>query len=176
MGIEVRRAVLDDAGQLGEVGVRAWQWAYRGLMPDDVLESLRPESRARAWRSWLQGDAGPSFEAWVAVEGDKVVGYAAGSEARDEEQVPRGTMELRMIYLLEEHVGTGIGSRLIETVEANWRAQAAPRAILWMLGTNERTRRFYERHGWSADGTEGSHEIATGVQVPSIRMSKHLAS
>lgn len=176
MGIEIRRAELGDAEQLGEVAVKAWQWAYRGLMPDDVLDSLRPESRTRAWESWLTGGAGPGFQAWVAADGDKVIGYAACAPARSQENVAAGTMELTMIYLLEEHVGTGVGSRLIQTVEASWRDDGAPAAILWMLRTNERTRQFYERHGWVADGEEGSHEIATGMHVPSIRLAKDLSA
>lgn len=175
MGIIVRRAELGDADQLGEVGVKAWQWAYRGLMPDDVLDSLRPESRARAWQVWLGGDAVPGFEAWVAALGDKIVGYAASADARSVENVPPGTMELQMIYLLEDHVGTGVGSRLIEEVEAAWRSRNAPGGILWMLKTNQPTRLFYERHGWQADGTAGSHEVATGVRVPSVRLHKSLA-
>ncbi len=174
MAITIRRAVLEDAEQLGEVGVKAWQWAYRGLMPDDVLDSLRPESRAKAWHRWLEDDVVPGFEAWVAELGDKIIGYAASAEARDIEEVAPGTMELQMIYLLEEHVGTGVGSQLIRRVEESWRRRGATGGILWMLKTNERTKLFYERHGWEADGTEGSHEITTGVEVPSIRMHKRL--
>ena len=175
MGVTIRRAAADDADQLGEVSVKAWQWAYRGLMPDDVLDSLRPSSRSKAWKAWLNGGAGPHFKAWVAELGDKIVGFAAASEPRDTEQLPSGTRELLSIYLLEDHVGTGVGSRLIEEIEASWRAESAPAGVLWMLKTNERTRRFYERHGWEPDGTEGTHEIATGIDVPSIRMQKQLS-
>lgn len=177
MGITIRRAEPGDADQLGEVAVRAWQWAYRGLMPDDVLDSLRPESRAKAWKTWLHDDVVPGFEGWVAELGDKIVGYAASADAHkvEDEDVAPGTMELTMIYLLEDYVGTGVGSRLMDSVEAAWRSNGAPAGILWVLKANERTRLFYERHGWVADGAEESHEITTGMYVPTVRMRKTLS-
>ena len=42
----VRTAQPDDAAAVAEVHVRAWQAAYRGLMADEFLDSLRPEDRA----------------------------------------------------------------------------------------------------------------------------------
>jgi len=34
MNVEIRDARADDVGELGRVHVRAWQAAYRGVMPD----------------------------------------------------------------------------------------------------------------------------------------------
>ena len=65
----IRRPTTDDAPRLGEVHVAAWQWAYRGQMPDDLLDSLRPESRAKAWKTWLSEESSSDFSAWVAEEG-----------------------------------------------------------------------------------------------------------
>jgi hypothetical protein len=45
--IVVRRATLDDAPAIARVHVAAWQRAYRGQMPDAVLDGL-DESGARA--------------------------------------------------------------------------------------------------------------------------------
>ena len=44
--VTVRHARAGDAPDLGLVHVRAWQAAYRGQMPDDYLDGLRPEERA----------------------------------------------------------------------------------------------------------------------------------
>ena len=45
----------------------------------------------------------------------------------------------------------------------SWRGRSTPcatrgyaSAVLWVLVTNERARRFYEIAGWSCDGTEKS--------------------
>src|SRR5258708_39547141 len=45
-----RAARPDDAPRMGEVHVRAWQVAYRGLMPDAYLDGLAPEERAAMWQ------------------------------------------------------------------------------------------------------------------------------
>jgi hypothetical protein len=47
--VTIRRATVQDAPALGRLHVRAWQAAYRGQMPDDYLDGLRPEERAAGW-------------------------------------------------------------------------------------------------------------------------------
>ena len=37
---------IADTAAVGEVHVRAWQTAYRDVMPDDYLDGLQPEERA----------------------------------------------------------------------------------------------------------------------------------
>ena len=43
--LTVRRATPEDAAGVAGVHVRSWQVAYRGLLPDDYLDGLRPEDR-----------------------------------------------------------------------------------------------------------------------------------
>jgi hypothetical protein len=54
----IRNASIDDADAIGAVVVRAWQAAYRGIMPDDYLDGLRAEQRAAMWQRVL-ADLGP---------------------------------------------------------------------------------------------------------------------
>ncbi len=52
--ISVRIAAAHDARGLAELHVRAWQWAYRGLLPDAFLERLATSiDRTEAWRREL---------------------------------------------------------------------------------------------------------------------------
>lgn len=174
MALVIRPAEPADAPRLGHVHVAAWQWAYRGLMPDDVLDSLRPESRARAWKAWLGPDATEDFSAWVAEVDGEIVGFASSSLPRDED-LPEGSVELLSIYLLEDHVGTGVGSALLEAAEDAWRKAGAEYAVLWVMEGNARTIRFYERHGWKADGESRGEQVAEGTTVPVVRYVKPLA-
>ena len=75
MMVEVRRAVLDDAAAIAGVHVRAWQVAYRGLMPDGVLDDLSVEEREEIWRRAMTGEERPAV--YVAVEGSALVGFCA---------------------------------------------------------------------------------------------------
>jgi hypothetical protein len=46
----IRSAVAGDADAMGLLHVRAWQSAYRGVMPDAYLDGLEPEERVAMWR------------------------------------------------------------------------------------------------------------------------------
>ena len=91
--IAVRRAVAIDAEALSDVHVRVWRWAYRDLMPADVLARLRPERRADGWRADL---AGGWIDTWVAVSSGEVEGFARFAVTRDED-APPDAVELVMI-------------------------------------------------------------------------------
>ena len=49
--MKIRKAEISDAEAIMKINVETWQQAYRGLMPDDVLEQrvCSPE-RAEKWR------------------------------------------------------------------------------------------------------------------------------
>jgi len=41
----IRPATPEDARAIAEVHVASWRYAYRGLLPDDVLDRLSVEER-----------------------------------------------------------------------------------------------------------------------------------
>jgi len=51
--MEIRHARRGDADEVARVHVRAWQAAYRGLLPDAYLDALRPEDRAGYYRFYV---------------------------------------------------------------------------------------------------------------------------
>jgi GNAT superfamily N-acetyltransferase len=141
-------------------------------MPDDLLDSLRPESRAMAWTRWLTEESPNDFQAWVAEVDGIVVGFAASSRADDEDS-PDNCVELLMIYLLQEFLGQGIGHALITTAEEHWRSAGYEVATLWVLASNTATRTFYEHHGWETDGSTRMHPLGD-VEQPVVRYTKLL--
>ena len=96
---------------------------------------------------------------------------SAGPTGDDE--TPAGTGELFAIYLAEHAAGTGIGATLLERAERQLRDEGFSRATLWVLETNDRARRFYERHGWVWDGTRGEHRFDCGNR-PIVRYAREL--
>ena len=54
--VEVRQAIDGDAQAIAEVHVASWQGAYRGLLPDALLDGQSVERRAQ-W--WTQAIANP---------------------------------------------------------------------------------------------------------------------
>lgn len=147
--LTVRPARLADADGIAEVHVRSWQAAYRGLMPQDVLDGLSVEQRAEGWRGIL-GDPARISRTLVAERDGRIVGWAGFGGARDEDAP--GTGELWGIYALPEAWSSGVGHALIAAVERELVDAGHASAYLWVLAGNERASAFYERHGWHADG------------------------
>ena len=162
--MQVRRAWVGDAAGIAAVHVASWQRAYRGLMPAELLDSLSVPARTQWWTRTLGGTpagtpagipagttAGTVGATTLVAEQDgQVIGFASVSASRDEDA--DGAGELWALYLHPRHWGTGHGHVLHAHAVRALAATGAAEATLWVLTANERARRFYERHGWAADG------------------------
>jgi GNAT superfamily N-acetyltransferase len=149
-GITIRLASQPDARTIAEIHVRAWRWAYRGLMPDELLDGLSIERRERTWQRSLSSER-PRNRILVAEQEGRVVGFVATGPSQDPDATP-DTGEVYAIYLEPEVAGTGLGRALFSRAMEDLRSDGYRAATLWVLDTNERTRRFYEAAGWRPDG------------------------
>jgi L-amino acid N-acyltransferase YncA len=166
----VRPARPADATAIGAVHVRAWQAAYRGVMPDEYLDSLSADERAEMWRDRIaRDDLAPLL---VAETEGVVVGFAAfGRERPSPEQRDAG--ELGAINIDPDHWGKGIGRSLLRQVTVALWTLGYREAILWVVPQNVRARSLYESEGWRADGAVGSDEVL-GVTVTEMRYRTEL--
>lgn len=161
----VRRAIPEDAAAIAYVHVAAWQWAYRGIMPDDLLDGLRSERRRPMWEATINAEGQAVF---VAEEGGEIVGFShVGRHTEDD------LGELYAIYLVRTATGHGIGAGLMEASEEALRDLGCAEAVLWVAADNTATRRFYEAGGWSHDGAEDTYNLP-GTGVPVVRYRKRL--
>lgn len=134
--------------------MRAWQAAYRGIVPDAILDGMSIDSRRELWiRAIGRASSERSEDAriWVVEEDGVVRGFAASRPSRDEDAAP-GTGEVNSIYLAPEAWGRGLGQALLERSTEDLRARGFAPLILWVIEANTRGRRFYELAGWRADG------------------------
>lgn len=138
----VRPAELEDAGPIARAHVDAWRTTYRGLLPDDFLDSLSEEHYSERWRRVI-GDR--SSRVFVVDEGDEVVGFASGGRERAGETGFTG--ELYAIYVVARAQGQGNGRELVRAVAGALREMGLPDMIVWVLRDNAPARGFYERLG-----------------------------
>ena len=148
----VRPAVPADADAIGEVHVAGWRAAYRGQLPDVLLDGLSVEDRRSTWRRRLEPPTRSAV--WVGTLGGRVVGFASTGPAADPDLDPARVTELFALYLLPACWGQGVGFALHGAVLARARADAREALTLWVLRTNARGGAFYERQGWRPDGAE----------------------
>lgn len=163
--MEVRRAVVDDAAQLAEVHVRTWQVGYRGQLPDAVLDVLDPADRLPQWREALADAAWPQHGTLVAECAPRLLGFARIGPDPDP---GRTGGRIYAFYVLPEVWRRGVGRRLMAAAHAALAEAGFDHATLWVLATNDRAIRFYERTGWYPDGTERMDEVI-GVAVRQVR-------
>ena len=160
MGVELREARVGDEAAVADIHVRAWQEAYRRLIPDEFLDALDPEDRARTYT--FESDDPDAPTTLLAVQtgedcGEIIFGFATYCRSRDADAPDHG--EIVALYVDPDRYEGGVGRLLMaEARRRLWEAGFAE-ALLWVLDGNDRAVRFYEGEGWSADG-------ATRVEEP----------
>lgn len=156
--MELRPALPADALAVARVHVRAWQVGYRGLLPEPYLSSLRAEDRAARY-TFGRAD-GPRTT--VAVDAGAVVGFVTIHGA-----------ELCALHVDPEAWGGGVGRTLIAQARADLAAAGVAEAHLWVLVGNARAERFYQRDGWTTDGTRRSDTV-WGAAVDELAYRRRL--
>lgn len=168
--MEIREATPEDAIEVAGVHVRAWQSAYRGLLPDDHLDGLRVEERAARYSF---GSSDPRVPHTIlALEHGVLCGFATSGPSRDQDT--QGLAELYALYVDPGGWGRGVGGLLLERANQRMRELDYLEAILWVLTGNEQAERFYRARGWRRDGA-WRWEEPYGVRSRVIRYRHALA-
>jgi GNAT superfamily N-acetyltransferase len=145
----------------------AWQHAYRGLLPDEVLAGLDVVRWRARWESSLAAAAAPGSGTLLAETAGRLVGFVDVVPSRDQDAAS-GTAEVTSLYVAPDLWGRGAGQVLLEAAVQLARAAGHGITTLWVLQENVRARRFYERAGWQVDGAE-KKAVVLGVPVIEVR-------
>ena len=162
--VELRPAQPDDAMAVARVHVGSWQAAYRNLLPDEYLDGLRPEDRARSYDFTTVDPRKP--HTIVATEDGLIRGFATTSPSRDSDLQDYG--ELCALYVDPEYWGRGFGLALVSAARGHLSRNGFQDALLWMLAGNVRAERFYRRDGWAPDGMRKT-DSRLGVTLYEVR-------
>lgn len=155
---------------VARVHVRSWQVAYRTLLPDDYLDQLRPEDRAKTYDFANLDPLKP--RTIVAAEDGVILGFATTMPSRDADLPEHG--ELCALYVDPDRWGQGIGMALIATARANLLALGFRNALLWVLVGNTRAERFYRIDQWVADGRRRTDSGWAGIVINEVRYQRGL--
>ena len=165
----IRLAEPEDAMAVARVHVRSWQVAYRGLLPDEYLDQLRPEDRAERYDFASRDPLKP--RTIVATEGGLIYGFATTAPSRDPDLKDHG--ELFALYVEPEQWGRGIGVALVSAARAHLFGSGFRDALLWVLAGNVRAEHFYQIDGWAADDLRRTDSV-WGVTVDEVRYQRSL--
>jgi len=167
----VRGATQSDVDAIVDVHVETWKVAYRGQLPDEYLDGL-DATRPRRAMVWQRAIDSPTQRVLVADRDGLVVGFVSVGPA-DDKTLGAEVGELYAIYVHPRAWDIGAGRELISRGVDALRELGYARAVLWVLGSNDRARRFYERAGWSADGATKVDE-RPGVALHEVRYARRL--
>ena len=138
MDVTIRLARVDEGEVLFAIQKAASLAGLGHIFPPDRFPYPDHAVRGR-WRDVV---ARSDHQAFVAETDAEPVGVAA----------IEGDW-LNGFYVLPERWGSNVAPALHEAVVDAIRAGSAASAHLWVLEANARARRFYERRGWSENGT-----------------------
>lgn len=173
--VSVRVAWADDAPAIAELQLRTWRTTYAGLVPADALPD-DAEAAAAAWRAALDRPGDARNRVLVALERNRVVGFAICSPAADPDCDPIADGELAELTVDPDERGRGHGSRLLQAAAETMAADRFARAVQWVLATDDALRAFLAGAGWAADGAhrELDRDGSGSTLVKQIRMHTSL--
>jgi len=167
-----RYATAADGLAVGDYHLRCRQIAYRGLMPDSVIDGTSREQNQRRWAGFFASDPAVSgYQHVVAVIDDTAVGHVSLAPSRQDASVG----EIAVAYVDPDHQRRGIGAGLLVTAHRMLAKRGFERAVLWTLVGNDPAISFYEKHGWELDG-HTKVEVENGAEIHEIRMSLDLTT
>ncbi|MFC9898212.1 GNAT family N-acetyltransferase [Nocardia sp. NPDC127579] len=147
---------------LAECHIACWREAYRGLVPDQLLDAFEIEPATRRWARNLERHPGSIH---VAVSDDVVVGFAGATENKAESAVAE--IELQALYVRSPWYGSGLAAELLWTA-----VDPARSSSLWVFEGNPRARSFYRKHGFALDGGTKLEEFTPALQVRMVRPAR----
>jgi GNAT superfamily N-acetyltransferase len=133
--------------------VKSWQETYRGLMPDELLDSADfVQARERFWVDILAQEQFSANRVAVAERDGALIGIAMAGPVQDKPW----SVHLYVLYVLAAHHGCGAGGALLDAVVA-----PGEEAALWVADPNPRAQAFYRKHGFVPDGIS---QVEDGVR------------
>ena len=163
--VSVRVAWADDAPAIAELQLRTWQEQYAGLLPPDALPR-DIGAAAAAWQASLSRPPDARNRVLVALERNRVVGFAITAPASDPDCDPLADGELMELTVAPDERGKGHGSRLLQAAVDTLQADHFSRAVLWAIAGDDTLRAFLGEAGWAADTAHRGLDFdGTGLTV-----------
>jgi ribosomal protein S18 acetylase RimI-like enzyme len=118
---------------------------YRPEDLADFLAKFTPDA-------WAEEFHDPRYLFRVAEADGEVVGYVKLGPSALPIETDRRAIELRQIYILTDHHGTGLAHALTDWAIEQAREQGFEELYLTVYTDNHRAKRFYERYGFEPVG------------------------
>lgn len=165
MTLNIRCANEIDCEIIAQILVASWRFAYKGIMPDDILDNLSVEQRKVRWQDHLRNGG----EAYLLEADTDICGLVEVCHFRDNIADFATCGEIPVIYLMPDKIGCGFGSVLMEFALNLLAGRGLGNVGVWVLEKNRRAIHFYNKHGFSFSGHTKKHGTTGLVEWLMIR-------
>lgn len=153
--IHIRSANFGDLVDIAQIHVQSWRETYAGQVPQSYLDGMGVKERQKKWEELFQGNTVEDNNLYLAIDENAPIGFISFGKSRDADFSDAG--EIYAIYLLQEAWGKTAGYSLFKTAISHLKKQGFSRCYLWVLDTNERAIKAYQRWGGRLDNTADKH-------------------
>ena len=148
----VREATYEDMPLVADIMVTSFRAGFAHIVTPETMDACTNPDNCRAMMQQVFREGKLRF----------VIGDDAGFLCWQQEA---GGVEIIALHSLPETWGTGLGKAMMDAALA----QMAGRVELWAFRDNLRGRRFYEKQGFSWDGTERISQFDGAVEVHYVK-------
>lgn len=149
----IRNAVFEDMAQAGRIMSRSFRTSFADFVSRETMDACAGEEGCIALLESIFREGKMHF----------LMGDSSGMLVW--QQTEEGA-EIVAIHTLPESHGTGLGAALLNEALSQTGSQ---RVFLWAFKENTRARRFYEKHGFRADGSERVSEFDGAMEVRYVK-------
>jgi len=169
--IQYRIANINDIPQIAKVHLKGKQAAYQDYMPQKYLDKILMKSDKELWKKALKHEASQIL---VAEKNDTIIGFIC-FKSLDVTSNFIKTGEVQALYVKPDHLGCGIGSKLLQNILEICISLKYSTVFLWMLVNNEPAKQFYTKHGFKITSKQKENKkILPGVTFQEIQLMRTL--
>ena len=165
--IEIVPAKAEHIPQIARITLESWRVAYKGIVADEYLASLR----VSRWIDPLNRDLkAKTMSVMMAVLNGEVIGISGYGRSRHDSFPNDG--EIVSMYFLPAYIGKGYGHILMQRVLFELSNLGYNSAVLTTLAANKRARSFYSSWGFEEAEAGLIHLDLDGIDYECLLMRK----
>lgn len=161
----IRRATEADIPHVAQIHVASWRDAYRGVIPDAVIDVRTVEGAIEMWSANLAKY--PANLTVAETPDGQIAGFSCAGPVTNTERSGPYEFEVYAMHVRPDIRRNGIGAALLRHAIKRARDELHMRSmIVWTLEDLRLSRRFYEREG--GEVVKRGHWEVGGVALPDL--------
>jgi len=139
----IRIANVEDAKAIATINVQGWQTAYKGIFPDEFLDTIKLEERISGIEDFISSNPTQTF----VFEIDQVIAGSVSFGPSRIKEFSQDKGEVYAIYVSLEHQKQGIGKALLLDAARALKNEDKSKMLVQVLEENHSATQFYQNLG-----------------------------